>query len=272
MKKVHRLGRRSFLMNTGRGMVGLWSELSFGLGSKMFAIALGGSGLATACTQPLIQPNGTIPTGTATSAAMNVVEMDPVEYVRVIADFVNAYVLIRGNEVALVDTGIPGTGEQFASVLSDAGLGWDAVNHLILTHYHGDHVGAMSEVMEAATNATIYAGEADIPEIETAHTIQSVAQGDEIFGLQIIETPGHTPGHISVLDPVGLLFVAGDALTNAEGTLAGSNPQFTADMALANESIRKIAGLNFETAVFGHGEPIEEGASAAVAELAATLE
>ncbi|MCB0185728.1 MAG: MBL fold metallo-hydrolase [Caldilineaceae bacterium] len=262
MKKVHPIGRRSFLMNTGRGMVGLWSELSFGLGSKMLAIAIGGSGLATACTQPLI----VAPEATAVS------DIDPVEYVRVIADFVNAYVLIRGNEVALVDTGIPGTGDQFASVLSDAGLGWDAVNHLILTHYHGDHVGAMGEVMEAASGATIYAGAEDIPQIETPHSIQAVADGDEVFGLQIIGTPGHTLGHISVLDPVGALLVAGDALTNAEGTLSGSNPQFTADMALANDSVRKLATFPFDTAVFGHGEPLEGNASDAVAALAETLE
>lgn len=272
MKKVHRLGRRSFLMNTGRGMVGLWSEVSFGLGSKMLAIALGGSGLATACVQPLRPAQGTIPSGTVPAPTAATGEMDPVEYVRVIADFVNAYVLIRGNEVALVDTGIPGTGEQFASVLSDAGLGWDAVNHLILTHYHGDHVGAMGEVMEAASRATIYAGEADIPEIETSHAIQAVADGDEIFGLQIIGTPGHTAGHISVLDPVGSLFVAGDALTNQGGNLAGPNAQFTADMATAHDSVRKIATFTFDTAVFGHGEPLEGEASAAITELAETLD
>lgn len=271
MTKVHRLGRRSFLMNTGRGMVGLWSELSFGLGSKMFAIALGGSGLATACTQPLIQPQGSIPAGTV-PPTMDGAAMDPVEYVRVIADFVNAYVLIRGDEVALVDTGIPGTGEQFASVLSDAGLGWDAVNHLILTHYHGDHVGAMGEVMEAASNATVYAGEADISEIEASQTIQPLNDGDEVFGLQIIGTPGHTPGHISVLDPIGALFVAGDALTNQDGELGGPNPQFTPDMATAHDSVRKIATFTFETALFGHGEPLEGGASEAIAELAETLE
>lgn len=262
MKKVQPIGRRSFLMNTGRGMVGLWSELSFGLGSKMFAVALGGSGLATACTQPLI----------VAPEADSVADIDPTEYVRVIADFVNAYVLIRGNEVALVDTGIPGTGEQFASVLSDAGLGWDAVNHLILTHYHGDHVGAMGEVMEAAAGATVYAGAEDIPQIETAHSIQAVADGDEIFGLQIIGTPGHTPGHISVLDPVGSLFVAGDALTNQAGNLAGPNAQFTADMGTAHESVRKIATFTFDTALFGHGEPLEGGASDAIAALAETLE
>jgi glyoxylase-like metal-dependent hydrolase (beta-lactamase superfamily II) len=127
-------------------------------------------------------------------------------------------------------------------------------------------------VMEAASGATIYAGAEDIPQIETAHTIQAVADGDEVFGLQIIATPGHTLGHISVLDPVGSLFVAGDALTNNENTLAVSPAQFTTDMALAQESVKKIATFTFETALFGHGEPIESGASAAVAELAQSLE
>lgn len=262
MKKVKQIGRRSFLLNAGRSTFALWSEVSFGLGRGALAVALGGTGLATACTQPLLV------TPEATTAS----DLDPVMYSRIIADFVNAYVLIRGNEVALVDTGVPGTGSQFAAVLQEAGLGWDAVQHLILTHYHGDHVGAMGEVMAEATGAMVYAGAEDIPEIETDHTIQAVADGDDVFGLQVIATPGHTLGHISVLDPVSSLFVAGDALTNQEGNLAVSPPQFTTDMAMANESVRKIATFDFETAVFGHGEPIESGASQAVAELAETLE
>ena len=95
--------------------------------------------------------------------------------------------------------------------------------------------------------------------------------GEEIFGLQIIGTPGHTPGHISVYDPSGSLFVAGDALNNVESELTGPNPQFTPDMALASESVKKIAQLTFETALFGHGDPLEGGASTAIAELATTL-
>lgn len=268
MRRAKPIGRRSFLLNTGRGMVGLWSEISFGVGSKFMAVALGGSGLATACT-PLITPEATVAPGAGGTIPAGA---DPAEYIRVIADFVNAYVLIRGDEVTLVDTGIPGTGEQFATVLSDAGMGWDAVNHLILTHYHGDHVGAMGEVMEAAENATIYAGAEDIPQIVTSHSIQAVADGDEVFGMQIISTPGHTPGHISVLDPVASFIVLGDAMTNVEGALTGPNERFTADMAVAHESVQKIATFSFETALFGHGEPIESGASAAIAELAATLE
>ena len=53
------------------------------------------------------------------------------------------------------------------------------------------------------------------------------------------------------------------------GSLAGSNPSFTADAAAAKASIAKLAGLRFETLLVGHGEPIPAGASAQVAALAA---
>lgn len=271
MRKVKQIGRRSFLLNAGKGTFALWSEVSFGIGRSTLAIALGGTGLATACTQPqTMLADPTAAAGSTLPETMS--DMDPLTYSRVIADFVNAYVLIRGDEVALVDTGIAGTGAKFATTLQEAGLGWDAVQHLILTHYHGDHVGAMGEVMAEATNATIYAGAEDVPQIISDQAIQSVADGDEIFGLQIVGTPGHTPGHISVLDPEGSLFVAGDAMTNQGGNLSGPNAQFTADMAMANDSVRKIATFAFETALFGHGDPIETGASTAIAELAETLE
>ena len=80
-----------------------------------------------------------------------------------------------------------------------------------------------------------------------------------------------TPGHISVLDPVGSLLVVGDAMGNVNHRLSGSNPQYTADMAQANQSIKKLAALTFAKAVFGHGDPIDQDASAAVATLARTL-
>jgi glyoxylase-like metal-dependent hydrolase (beta-lactamase superfamily II) len=92
-----------------------------------------------------------------------------------------------------------------------------------------------------------------------------------VFGLRIIDTPGHTPGHICVLDPVGGLLVAGDALIGSRGGVAGPNPQFTSDLATANESVKKLATFEFETALFGHGEPVGSGASTAVAGLAAGL-
>lgn len=68
------------------------------------------------------------------------------------------------------------------------------------------------------------------------------------------------------------VLIAGDAINNVDGNLTGPNPRFTADMATAIKSVQKIAGLTFERAFFGHGVPIESGASKAIAELAATLE
>ena len=90
-----------------------------------------------------------------------------------------------------------------------------------------------------------------------------------MFGLRIVATPGHTLGHVSVLDEVGGILVAGDALGTVGGVLAGSNPQFTEDAAAAKATIAKLGALRFETLLVGHGDPITSGAAAQVAKLAA---
>lgn len=192
-------------------------------------------------------------------------------YNQVNLGFVNAYVLVRGNEVAIVDTGVANSEGKIGEVLKAAGRDWSDVRHLILTHFHPDHAGSMNAVMAASANAVAYAGAMDIPMIRTASTIKSIKDGDDVFGLQIIATPGHTPGHVSVYDPAGSAFITGDAIGNTGGALTGPNPQFSIDMPTALNSVRKIAALNFETAYFMHGETIASGASAAIAALAKTL-
>jgi glyoxylase-like metal-dependent hydrolase (beta-lactamase superfamily II) len=64
--------------------------------------------------------------------------------------------------------------------------------------------------------------------------------------------------------------VAGDALTHT-GPLTGSNPQFTADEAQADASVKKLAGLDVQRILFGHGDPLESGAAKALRDLAASL-
>jgi glyoxylase-like metal-dependent hydrolase (beta-lactamase superfamily II) len=182
--------------------------------------------------------------------------------------FVSAYVLARAGEAAIVDTGNPGSESAIAETLQAAGLGWDAVGHVILTHRHGDHVGSLNALLAATPNAAAYAGQADIPSIEADRELTAVGDGDRVFDLQIVATPGHTAGHISVLDAAGGLFVAGDALSTDDGKVGDSNPRFTDDMDQAMASIRKIGGLEFETLLVGHGDPILTGASGLVAAFA----
>jgi len=248
MNGIHQLNRRSWLARVVPGTVAVWTELAFGLGRRGWSIALGGDSL-----------------GWSLAEAQS---LGPAEALRVSMGFVNAYVLVRGKEIAIVDTGTPNNGAQFAEVIRTAGLGWDAVRHVILTHYHPDHIGSMGEVLTAAPGATAYAGAADIPQIKSPRAVKAVADNDEVFGLRIIATPGHTPGHICVLDPAGSLLILGDAMVNIGDQLSGPMAQYTADMAQALQSVRKLARLNVRRAVFGHGEPIETGASQAIAKVA----
>jgi glyoxylase-like metal-dependent hydrolase (beta-lactamase superfamily II) len=192
-----------------------------------------------------------------------------VAWTRVNLGFVSAYVLVRGGEAAVVDTGTNGSAPAIEEALAGIGLGWDAVGHVIATHHHGDHVGSLAAVLEAAPAATAYAGAADIPAISASRTLTAVGDGDRVFDLDVVATPGHTAGHIAVLDPAAGVLVAGDALTNQDGVLAGPSAEFTDDMAEAEASIARLAELEFETLLVGHGEPIESGASEAVAALAA---
>jgi glyoxylase-like metal-dependent hydrolase (beta-lactamase superfamily II) len=219
-------------------------------------------------------PDSTIPSTSSSTSGPEPASTPPEAgsmFHRVNLGFVSAYILYRGGEAALVDTGVDGSASSIEAALSEVGLGWDSVGQVILTHKHPDHIGSVGAVIEAAPGAALYAGAADIPAIDAATPVSPVGDGDRVFDLDIIESPGHTPGHISVLDPIGGVMVTGDALNGEGGGVVGANPRFTEDMALADSSIIKLAGFDYEVALFGHGEPILERASAAVAELATTL-
>ena len=78
-------------------------------------------------------------------------------------------------------------------------------------------------------------------------------------GFTVIHTPGHTPGHISLLHRDKRVLIAGDALNNRGGKLQLPPPLFTPDMKNAERSVWKLAkkyGEDFDVIVFGHGPPI----------------
>ncbi|WP_430787652.1 MBL fold metallo-hydrolase [Actinoplanes sp. G11-F43] len=194
------------------------------------------------------------------------------DWQRVNLDFVSVYLLVRGGEVAVVDTGTPGSAASVEDGLRAAGLGWSAVKHVILTHQHQDHAGGLAE-MVPLTAATLYAGEADVTAIGDpggGRGLRAVKDGDEVFGLRIIGTPGHTPGHVSIFEPATGVLVTGDALRNQNG-LEGSAPQYTADETQAAQSVRKMAALDVRAILPGHGEPLTTGARDALRKLAASL-
>ncbi len=188
---------------------------------------------------------------------------------RVNLSFVSAYLLIRGSEAAVVDLGTPGSGAAIGAGLQAAGSSWTAVRHVIVTHRHRDHAGSIAEVAPQATNASLYGGAADVGAIASPTALRPVNDGDEVFGLQIIGTPGHTAGHIAVFDPSVGVLVAGDALRTTSGLL-GPDPQNSTDMAQATASVKKMAALDVKVILPGHGAPLTTGAAEALAKLAAS--
>ena len=155
------------------------------------------------------------------------------------------------------------------------GLTYDDVDHLILTHNHGDHIGSTDEVIAMAPGAAVYAGEPDIAGIQVdgldPDSIVALTGGEDVFGLEMIATPGHTPGHMAVIDQESGLLVAGDSIFTDAGAVIEGPEQFFNDIPLSRDSIRQMASLTVNTLLVGHGEPIEGSAGDAIAALAAEL-
>lgn len=265
------LSRRTFLADLGRGAVAIAVFGVAGCATPASSTRPTAASAAPSSSPPggaSSEPSATAAAGASAGGSSG--PTDGFDWERVPLGVVSAYILVRGGEAVLVDTGVAGRADEIEAALGAVGLGWDAVGHLVITHHHGDHAGSAGAIMDLAPGLAGYAGAADIPSIDVPRALTAVDDGDDVGGLRIVATPGHTAGHVAVLDETGGILIAGDALGTVGGPLAGSNPRFTADMEEARKSVVKLGTLRFETLLVGHGEPITSGASALVAELGAS--
>ena len=75
--------------------------------------------------------------------------------------------------------------------------------------------------------------------------------------VQVIHTPGHTPGSICLYLKSKKLLIVGDALQHSRGVLSPPAANVTRDAGLAMQSLRKLAQLDFETICFSHYPPLK---------------
>jgi glyoxylase-like metal-dependent hydrolase (beta-lactamase superfamily II) len=94
-------------------------------------------------------------------------------------------------------------------------------------------------------------------------------------GLTVLDTPGHSPGHVSFWWPERRLLIAGDALfprfTPGKHDVRLPFAGLTADMDEAKRSVKKLAGLDIDVLCLGHGKPFTSGGAAFVRRLSGTL-
>jgi hydroxyacylglutathione hydrolase len=182
----------------------------------------------------------------------------------------SGYVLVRGGEATVVDTGQWCVPEVIEGGLMAVGLDWSAVGSVIVTHKHPDHWVGLPTVLEHAPDAVAYAGAADIEHIASPRPIVAVGAGDRVMDLAIIPTPGHTPGHLAVHDEAGGVLVVGDAI--AYSPRGGFDVLPTSeDVPRTRASLSILAGLSFGTLLPGHGYPVVGGASEELSKYVAGL-
>ena len=207
--------------------------------------------------------------------------------------FVNAYLVREEDGFTLVDTTTRGGVDDLLAAADEAG---GAIRRIALTHGHGDHVGSLDalkdqlgadvQVLMPEIDARIHAGEkvadgkvpGSWPKLATTPEVRLTA-GDHVGSLEVIASPGHTPGHVAFLDTRDRTLVAGDAFTSF-GKVAVPTwyyPRFplaamaTWDKAKAVESARALRALEPALLVDGHGPPVPDpgqGMDAAIARAA----
>lgn len=205
--------------------------------------------------------------------------------------FVNAFLLVTGDGLTLIDTGIAGSGPQIVEAIRAIGRQPADVRQILVTHCHSDHAGSLAElkqltgapaVMHPTDAAMVREGKAirtlkpapgllnalvcrfllpGAPTVVEAAEVEHEAHDGETLpgGLRAIHVPGHCAGQLAFLWPGhGGVLIAADAAANVFG-LAPS-PMYE-DVEAGRRSLAKLAALDFEVACFGHGKPIPSGAS-----------
>ena len=198
--------------------------------------------------------------------------------------------LLADKELTLIDTGMPGDDSVIREIINKIGRKPEEINHILITHSHMDHTGSLGAIKKTS-NAKVVASKLEVDYIEGKKkkwtigregfggkifkTIMFVFEtfvwkyepanvdipcsGGEILNLfgkiEVIATPGHSPGSLSFyLIEKGIIFV-GDALSS----IPDLRPPLRAgcsDYEEAILSVKKISELSFDICCCSHGEPI----------------
>jgi glyoxylase-like metal-dependent hydrolase (beta-lactamase superfamily II) len=200
-----------------------------------------------------------------------------------------SYLIDDGGALALIDTSSPIATARILDAITAIGRRPEDLKTIVATHYHYDHTGNVATLVER-TGARFVAHESDAPYIDgrkpwgtvsvgpfemttpesryyTLALDAELRTGDVLpiaGGLEVLHTPGHTPGSISLYGRARGVLFTGDAIGNYFGLQL--MPFAAHDVEEAKRSVRKLAALEYEIALPGHGHPIVSRASEKIAE------
>ena len=192
---------------------------------------------------------------------------------------INAYLA----DGVLIDAGVRWNRKQILRLLK----GFEVTAHA-LTHAHGDHQGSSHFICEEL-DIPFWVGRADAEAAVSGRIVDTYSnpghwfsrfqdkfwvgpghpvdrelkEGDRVGNFEVIETPGHSKGHISFWRKKDRVLIVGDVLMSANPFTMIPGLQlpleiFTPDMEVNIASAKKLAALEPELICFGHGPPIRD--------------
>ncbi|GHO50557.1 MBL fold metallo-hydrolase [Ktedonospora formicarum] len=183
--------------------------------------------------------------------------------------------LIMGEEPILIDTSLPGRAAAILTELETLGLKPTDLAHIFLTHHDVDHMGN-AKALQQASGAKLWAPQEDLPyilgqrnregfkrliqtfvKVEVPQIDATYAPGQRIGGIEVIPTPGHTPGHVSFLS--GDTLFCGDLVMSKKGKLQPASAFLTWDKAILKRSLSEVKHFSFTWVCTAHGEPVQRG-------------
>ncbi|MCU0277732.1 MAG: MBL fold metallo-hydrolase [Candidatus Nanopelagicales bacterium] len=207
-------------------------------------------------------------------------------------DYINSFALVADDgSVSLVDTGTRFARKKIVDGLAQIGKHPYDVRSIILTHAHADHAGSAAALVSRsrASGATVHVDDAErvrtgvpapaqgtfvqitnkIPGFgwKPCPVVQEVHDGDMLDvagGMSVHHTPGHTPGHISLVHRPSEVLITGDAIFNMNAKLSWPFAMACTDFPLNQQTAAVLADLDYSVAAFTHGPQIEVGAREAV--------
>lgn len=156
-----------------------------------------------------------------------------------------------------------------------------------LTHAHSDHQGASRAVCQTL-GVPFWVGERDVAAAENADLIlerqpdaainkvffrlfagpghpvdRALREGDEVAGFQVLDTPGHSAGHVALWRESDRVLILGDVLANMDTTtgipsLREPKGYFTPDPVTNRRSAKRLGALEPSLVLFGHGAPLRD--------------
>jgi glyoxylase-like metal-dependent hydrolase (beta-lactamase superfamily II) len=208
--------------------------------------------------------------------------------------FVNAYLVREDDGLTVIDTMLPRSSKPILAAAEELGA---PIVRIALTHAHGDHIGSLDELAAALPGVEVLISTRDarllakdmsldpgepqdklrgsLPGAKTRAT-RTLEPGDMVGSLEVVGSPGHTPGHVSFLDRRDGTLLAGDAYSTLGGvaTPARPNPRFplvyfaTWHRPTALASARALRALDPKRLATGHGRIVDSPGAAMDAAIA----